>query len=72
MLPETIFLTETLNFDSKPSFSDWKITTAQGLIHGNLSVSGEKLNIKFRFGMYFLKNKWWLNSLQLKPIIGGE
>ena len=48
MLPKTVFLTETLNFDTKPSFSDWKITTAQGLIHGNLSVSGEKLNLKFR------------------------
>ena len=48
MLPKTVFLTETLNFDAKPSFSDWKITTAQGLIHGNLSVSGEKLDLKFR------------------------
>ena len=48
MLPKKIFLTETLKFDSKPSFSDWKITTAQGLIHGDLSLSGEKLNIKFR------------------------
>ena len=48
MLPKRIFLTETLNFDVKPSFSDWKITTAQGLIHGNLSISGEKLNLKFR------------------------
>ena len=48
MLPKRIFLTETLNFDVKPSFSDWKITTAQGLIHGNLSISGEKLSLKFR------------------------
>ena len=39
MLPKKIFLTETLKFDSKPSFSDWKITTAQGLIHGDLSLS---------------------------------
>ena len=36
MLPRRVFLTEKLNFDSKPSFSDWKITSAQGLIHGNL------------------------------------
>ena len=48
MLPKTIFLTEKLNFDSKPSFSDWKITTAQGLIHGDLSINGEKLKLKFR------------------------
>ena len=40
----------------KPSFSDWKITTAQGLIHGNLSVSGEKLNLKFQImGCIFRK-----------------
>ena len=55
MLPKEFFLTETLKFDSKPSFSDWKITTAQGLIHGDLSLSGEKLNIKFRLWMFFLK-----------------
>ena len=48
MLPQKTFLTDNLNFDSKPSFSDWKITSAQALIHGDLSVSGEKLNIKFR------------------------
>ena len=48
MLPKKIFLTEKLNFDSKPSFSDWKITTAQGLIHGDLSINGEKLKLKFR------------------------
>ena len=48
MLPRRVFLTEKLKFDSKPSFSDWKITSAQGLIHGNLSVSGKKLNLKFR------------------------
>ena len=48
MLPQKTFLTDNLNFDSKPSFSDWKITSAQALIHGGLSVSGEKLNIKFR------------------------
>ena len=33
MLPRRVFLTGKLNFDSKPSFSDWKITSAQGLIH---------------------------------------
>ena len=62
MLPKRIFLTETLNFDVKPSFSDWKITTAQGLIHGNLSISGEKLSLKFRLWDVFLKNRWLLNN----------
>ena len=39
ILPESVFLKNVLDFDQKPSFPDWKITTAQGLVHGKLSVS---------------------------------
>ena len=48
ILPESVFLKKFLDFDEKPSFPDWKITTAQGLFHGRLSVSRDKLNIEFR------------------------
>ena len=33
----------------KPVFNDWKITTAQGLVHGKLKIKNEKLDIEFRF-----------------------
>ncbi len=48
ILPESVFLKNVLDFDQKPSFPDWKITTAQGLVHGKLTVSRDKLNINFR------------------------
>ena len=48
ILPESVFLKNVLDFDQKPSFPDWKITTAQGLVHGKLSISRDKLNINFR------------------------
>ena len=37
-----------MKFESKPSFADWKLTTAQGLIHGRLNLNREKLMIEFR------------------------
>ena len=72
MLPKTIFLTEKLNFDSKPSFSDWKITTAQGLIHGDLSINGEKLKLKFRLWDGFSEKQMVAQQLTTEVIIGGE
>ena len=48
ILPESVFLKNFIDFDEKPSFADWKITNAQGLVHGRLSVSRDKLNIEFR------------------------
>ena len=48
VLPSRIFFDNSLKFESKPSFADWKLTTAQGLIHGRLNLNRETLMIEFR------------------------
>ena len=48
VLPKKLFFNLTIPFEEKPTFSDWKITTAQGLVHGKLKIKNEKLDIQFR------------------------
>ena len=48
VLPSKIFLNNKIPFNEKPQFADWKLSTAQGLVHGKLSLSGNKLSIEFR------------------------
>ena len=48
VLPQKLFFDLSVPFDKKPIFSDWKITTAQGLVHGKLKINNEKLGIEFR------------------------
>ena len=48
ILPKKLFVNENINFERKPMFSDWRLTTAQGLIHGKLEVKKEELHIEFR------------------------
>ena len=48
VLPKKLFINENIKFDQKPSFPNWKITTAQGLVHGRLNIKNDKLNIEFR------------------------
>ena len=48
ILPKKLFFNETIPFEKKPVFSDWKITTAQGLFHGKLKLKNEQLVIEFR------------------------
>ena len=48
VLPSKIFLNNKISFNKKPEFADWKLTTAQGLVHGKLNLNGNKLSIEFR------------------------
>ena len=48
VLSKRIFLREKISFNKKPEFSDWKLITAQGLVHGRLKLNGDKLSIEFR------------------------
>ena len=48
VLPRKLFFNVSIPFEKKPIFSDWKITTAQGLVHGKLNLKNEKLDIEFR------------------------
>jgi len=48
ILPEKTFLNNKISFNDKPEFQDWKLTTAQGLVHGRLKINGDKLSLEFR------------------------
>ncbi len=48
ILPDKVFLDKSIKFNEKPLFSNWKLTTSQGLIHGRLSFNRDKLMIEFR------------------------
>ena len=48
VLPKKLFLNTAIPFEKTPSFSDWKITTAQGLVHGKLNLKNDKIDIEFR------------------------
>ena len=49
ILDKKIFLEEKISFNSKPSFSDWRITKAQGLIHGRIiKINVDEIRIEFR------------------------
>ena len=58
VLSKRIFLREKISFNKKPEFSDWKLITAQGLVHGRLKLNGDKLSIEFRLWDVFPRNKW--------------
>ncbi len=48
ILSERTFLNNKISFNNKPEFQDWKLTTAQGLVHGRLKINGDKLSLEFR------------------------
>ncbi len=48
MLPKKLFIDDQIDFEERPSFSDWRLTTAQGLVYGKITVTKQKLNIEFR------------------------
>ena len=48
VIPKKLFFNVSIPFEKKPVFNDWKITTAQGLVHGKLKIKNEKLDIEFR------------------------
>ena len=49
ILPSQIFLDKSIGFNQTPTFSNWKLTTSQGLVHGRLSIKrNNKLILEFR------------------------
>lgn len=57
VLPRKLFLDTKISFERKPIFSDWKITTAQGLVHGKLNIKGDKIDIEFRLWDVLTQNQ---------------
>lgn len=47
-VPESAHISRITSFGSPVQFSDWKAVNAQALISGAISVSGGKVNVKFR------------------------
>ena len=47
-IPPEAYISRITSFDAPVSFADWKAINAQGLITGAVSVSGDKINVKFR------------------------
>ncbi len=57
VLPRKLFFNSKIPFKNKPIFSDWKIITAQGLVHGKLDLKNEKLAIEFRLWDIFAEKQ---------------
>ena len=48
MLPKKLFIDDQIDFEERPSFPDWRLTTAQGLVYGKVDINKTELNIEFR------------------------
>ena len=48
MVSKRVFLEKSIKFEKKPEFENWRITNAQGLVHGRIRILNRKLNIEFR------------------------
>ena len=49
MLPKSVLIENSLDFNKKPIFSNWRITEAQGLVHGRiLMLPNNQLRLEFR------------------------
>ena len=49
VLPEETFLEKNIKFNETPTFSNWKLTTSQGLVHGRLLFKrNQTLVLEFR------------------------
>ena len=64
ILPSKIFFDESISFDKKPDFPDWKLSTAQGLVHGQISFEKDKLNIEFRLWDVFSEKQMVAQQLK--------
>ena len=47
-IPSSAFISNIRDFSSPVSYADWKAINAQALITGAVSVSGDKVDVKFR------------------------
>ena len=64
-LRKEIFITEKVNFNRKPDFSDWRVTTAQVLIHGRIiELDNKKISLEFRLWDVFQEKQMVAQQLQ--------
>jgi len=47
-IPSTAYISQVTSFDAPVQFADWKAINAQALITGAVSVSGNRLTVRFR------------------------
>ena len=66
-LSQKIFIQKNIVFSQKPSFSDWRVTTAQGLIHGKATkMVGDKIRLEFRLWDVFSEKQMVAQQLITK------
>ncbi len=66
-LSQKIFIQKNIVFSQKPSFSDWRVTTAQGLIHGKATkMAGDKIRLEFRLWDVFSEKQMVAQQLITK------
>lgn len=64
-LRKETFIVENINFNKRPDFSDWRITTAQVLIHGRiLAIDNQKISLEFRLWDIFQEKQMVAQQLQ--------
>ena len=64
-LRKETFITEKVNFNRKPDFSDWRVTTAQVLIHGRIiELDNKKISLEFRLWDVFQEKQMVAQQLQ--------
>ena len=67
MLSEGSFIQESINFNEKPSFENWRITNAQGLVHGRiLEKNDNEIRIEFRLWDVFTEKQMVAQQLTTK------
>ena len=47
-IPSSAFISRVTSFDAPVQYADWKAINAQGLVTGAVSVSGDRITVKFR------------------------
>ena len=66
-LPESVFLEKKIVFSRKPTFSDWRVTSAQLLINGRVIESKkDKLTLEFRLWDVFQEKQMLAQQLVTK------
>ena len=67
IISSKVFLEEEIKFNSKPSFSDWRITKAQGLVHGRIiKINDEDIRLEFRLWDVFSEKQLIAQQLTTK------
>ncbi len=67
MISKSSFIENKINFNQRPSFENWRITKAQGLVHGRLKeIKNDEIQIEFRLWDVFNEKQMVAQQLTTK------